>query len=249
MTLSMASGGAERVISLIALFLMEVYNVKLILFYNSIQYDLPENLEVVSFTDKKLSFWRKIYLFPLFIYKYIALLRKEKVDISLSFLIRPNLVNGMARVFAPDTKVILSERCYPTITYQSSWVKYGMYKLLIPLFYNKADALFPNSVYINKDLVKNFSLKIPAHVIYNPVKQPDKYREITPVKQKPVKLICVSFMRKLKNHVMIVKALPYCKTPYEMTFLGDGSEMDALVSLSKKLQVDKYIHFPGRVKM
>ncbi|MCD7914410.1 MAG: hypothetical protein LUG96_03550 [Tannerellaceae bacterium] len=143
MTLSMASGGAERVISLIALFLMEVYNVKLILFYNSIQYDLPENLEVVSFTDKKLSFWRKIYLFPLFIYKYIALLRKEKVDISLSFLIRPNLVNGMARVFAPDTKVILSERCYPTITYQSSWVKYGMHKLLIPLFYNKADALFP----------------------------------------------------------------------------------------------------------
>src|SRR5690606_37864112 len=140
LTISLASGGAEKVISLLLPELVKSYNVYLILFYNVIHFDIPKEVKTIilngSNSDK--TTW-KILNFPHFIIKYHRFLRKHKPDIAVSFLTRPNLINGMMKIRFPGLKIILSERGYPSINYKSSSFRYGLYKILIPILYNRAD--------------------------------------------------------------------------------------------------------------
>jgi N-acetylgalactosamine-N,N'-diacetylbacillosaminyl-diphospho-undecaprenol 4-alpha-N-acetylgalactosaminyltransferase len=92
LTLSMGSGGAERVISLIIPLLIEKYDVTLVLFNNLIHYELPSKELKILYLNKgkKLSFVHKIILFPYSIYKYISFMKKNNITVSISFLTRPN---------------------------------------------------------------------------------------------------------------------------------------------------------------
>jgi N-acetylgalactosamine-N,N'-diacetylbacillosaminyl-diphospho-undecaprenol 4-alpha-N-acetylgalactosaminyltransferase len=245
LTLGMSSGGAERVISLIVPLLIKQYDVTLILFNNVIHYDLPIGLKIYILNNgNQQSFLCKIFSFPILIYKFIMFLKKNSVGVSISFLTRPNLINGIGKIFCPKTKVIISERCFPSIAYKSFKLRYYLYKFLIPFLYNKADILFSNSIYINNDLKTNFNLKIPSFVIYNPVnivehqKLEDKDDDI-------LHIIHVGSMSLIKKQDLIIQALSICKCLYRMTFVGDGVMMNTLKEISHQLKLEN-IDFAGR---
>jgi N-acetylgalactosamine-N,N'-diacetylbacillosaminyl-diphospho-undecaprenol 4-alpha-N-acetylgalactosaminyltransferase len=118
-----------------------------------------------------------------------------------------------------------------------------LYKAIIPIIYNKADILFSNSIYINKDLIANFRLKIPSYVIYNPVNVSQNY----PIERNEeiLNIIHVGSMSLIKNQKLILRALSICRKPYTMIFLGDGTMMNALRSMTEQLNLDK-VNFFGR---
>lgn len=244
----MNRGGAEKVISTILPKLDLKYKVTLILFYDSIEFSIPETIEVVILSSKKnLNFFEKILFFPTAILKYNKLLKTEKVDISLSFLTRPNFINSIIKIFNKSVKIIISERCYPSIAYKSHKLRWYLYKILIPFLYNKADFLFSNSIHINEDLRKNFNIRIPMVVIYNPIDIPAT--DIIMEKNiEEFKVVNVGSFTTVKNQKIIVDAIKKLNFKVRLTLLGDGPNKDGLISYARKLDLNNLVDFKGQVR-
>lgn len=247
MAISLNRGGAEKVISTIIPFLQLEYTVTLVLFYNSIEFEIPKNLNIIFISSKsKLSFLEKIFFFPIAVIKYLRILKSEKIDVSISFLTRPNFINAITKFFNKHHRVIISERCYPSIAYKSYKLRWYLYKILIPFLYNKADVLFSNSTHINEDLKNNFNLVIPMTVVYNPIEIPSlkfTFQKIT----EEFKVINVGSLTNLKNQRMIIEAIKNVNFKVELTLLGDGPNKDELGNYVNAQALNKSVFLPGKV--
>src|SRR5690606_14415372 len=135
-------------------------------------------------------------------------------------------------------------RLYPSINYKSSTFRYELYKILIPILYNKADVVFSNLISINHDLRNNFRITRPLKVVYNPV---------IPVKQKKyfpsiiIKIITVGSLRPIMNHSMILDAIQNLPNSH-LTILGDGQLRNDLEQRAKNLGIGHRVDFKGIVK-
>lgn len=247
--MTMGSGGAEKVISLFLPKLMNDYNVTLVLFYDVFHFEIPEGLIVEILVKKKtISNFQKIFLFPIVFFRYLRIIRKGNVKVSISFLTRPNFINGLLKIFLGDKiKVMMSERNYPSIEYRSSKLRYYLYKLLIPALYNKADCLFSNSEWINKDLKENFNVSAVFKVIYNPIILPQANKKKL-FSAGHVRFINVGRVIATKNQELIIDAFGGIRESYHMSFLGDGILMGYLREKIEKSGVSGNIKFVGKVK-
>jgi N-acetylgalactosamine-N,N'-diacetylbacillosaminyl-diphospho-undecaprenol 4-alpha-N-acetylgalactosaminyltransferase len=163
---SLANGGAERQVSILLQELHKRYNITLVLMNNSIFYEIPENVEVI-FLEKSEPFEngiKKLLKLPFLALKYKKLLKEKNIDISLSFMNRPNYVNVLAKLLGSKSKTIISERAMPSLQHKNGLQGF-INKVLIKHLYKKADFVISNSKGNQKDLKENF--KIDAEVIYN----------------------------------------------------------------------------------
>ncbi|TYB76233.1 glycosyltransferase [Bizionia myxarmorum] len=246
-------GGAEKVVSLLLHELTKYYDVTLILLYNEIKLPIHKDARVVILskeneTFKTTVFGRTLDYFK-FIFKYQKVLKEEKIDVAISFLVRQNFLNGIAKMFNSKLKTIISERCFPSIMYKDGKATYFFTKLLIPYFYNKNDKLFSNSIYINKDLIDNYKLKIDTSVIYNPIITKPIKPEIMPYKDlgKDFKVVTVGRLIPVKNQKSIIEAISKLPSLFYLEIYGDGHLQDKLTELSNERQVTNRIHFNGNV--
>lgn len=226
-TMSMSSGGAERVISLLLQKLPDDYDVSLLLFFKDIHYEIPSKVKTITMSDKKrLNIRERIMLVPKVISFLKQYLKNESPDVSLSFLTQPNIINGLLKKSFPNIKIIISERNYPSIEYRSSKFRYYLYKYLLPKYYNKADIIFSNSEWINRDLKDNFHIcNDKMKVIYNPIilpVNPKKFDEaITSIN---IKLINVGRLIPVKNQSLIINAISgLLNHKFELLLVGDGA--------------------------
>lgn len=247
--LTLASGGAEKVISLLLPKLMDDYNVSLILFNDNFHFEAPEGLHIEVLIKKKgLSNFEKVFLFPIIFFRYLRLVKKNKIDVAISFLIRPNFINCLTKiVLGKKIKVILSERNYPSMRYRPTIVRYYFYKLLIPLLYSRADYLFSNSEWINKDLKENFNVSGKFEVIYNPIILPKISERKLPVNG-TVRFINVGRMTPIKNQELIIDSLGSIHRQCKLIFLGDGDLKSRLIEKAEKLNISNSVEFAGEVK-
>jgi len=245
----MGSGGAEKVIGLFLPKLMSDYNVTLVLFYDIFHFEIPADLPAeILIKGKRLTTFQKIFLFPIAFFRYLNFVKRNKIEVSVSFLTRPNFVNGLLKVFMKDKiKVIMSERNYPSIEYRSSKARYHLYKFLIPILYSKADHLFSNSEWINKDLKENFGVFAPFKVIYNPILLPEVSGKALSGDH-PVRFISVGRVIAIKNQELIIDAFSSIKEAYQMRFLGAGNLIDYLNNKIEALGKTEHIEFLGSVK-
>jgi len=247
--MTMGSGGAEKVIGLFLPKLMSDYNVTLVLFYDIFHFEIPADLPAeILIKGKRLTTFQKIFLFPIAFFRYLNFVKRNKIEVSVSFLTRPNFVNGLLKVFMKDKiKVIMSERNYPSIEYRSSKARYHLYKFLIPILYSKADHLFSNSEWINKDLKENFGVFAPFKVIYNPILLPEVSGKALSGDH-PVRFISVGRVIAIKNQELIIDAFSSIKEAYQMRFLGAGNLIDYLNNKIEALGKTEHIEFLGSVK-
>lgn len=250
LTISMGAGGAERVINRLLPYWKKEYDVNLVLFYDIRHYTVPEDVPVTVLSKANTSALMKPVLFFSYFLKYNRFIRESGIDVSLSFLTRPNLINGLVGLFNRGLKTISSERCYPSATYKSHFFRYALYKILIPLLYNRCTLLFSNSVHINKDLKKNFGVKIPMHVIYNPIDKDARVLETSEqfFSRKPFNIVNVGSIYQPKNQQLLVDAMGELKGEDSIcTFIGDGVLRRRLEeSVSEKSLSGKVI-FQGKV--
>lgn len=251
--LSMASGGAERVISRLLNPLSQEYSVTLVLLYDIIHYKIPQNVKIRILLPKsslEMSPFQKIFNLFKASLKYYKFIKRNDISLSISFLTIPNLINGFLKIRSKKIITIISERAFPTITYNYRTSSKLMAKYILPFLYNKCDFLFSNSVYINKDLKESFKIKIPMTVIYNPISINEKYIKIVEDFKlvKKFDFINVGGFYRRKNHELILRALTLLEPEeFHFTHLGAGDLETDLKGLSRKLSIDKQISFIGKV--
>ncbi|WP_410877812.1 glycosyltransferase [Myroides sp. DW712] len=242
--INLSSGGAEKVISLLLKKLHEDYHVYLILMNDKIHFNIPKEVEIVFLSKGNTSFFKKIFSFFIMLYKYWKFLNKNNIDVSISFLTRPNLINGCMKYFNPKLKVIISERCFPSIAYRSNILRFKLYKLLFPIFYNKSDLLFSNSQYINNDLKNNFKVSIPMKVIYNPIELSSGVAYNTDLGND---IIYVGKLVDIKNPILLLKAIQRENNiDFSITIVGDGPHKNVLEDYINQCNL-KNIYFTGVV--
>jgi N-acetylgalactosamine-N,N'-diacetylbacillosaminyl-diphospho-undecaprenol 4-alpha-N-acetylgalactosaminyltransferase len=246
-------GGAEKVVSLLLGELSKYYDVTLILLYDEIKLPIPKDTKIIILsksgdTFKTSSFGRIIDIIK-FVFKYIKVIKKEKIDVAISFLIIQNIINSIAKIFNPKLKTIVSERCFPSIMYSHDKTTSAITNTFIPFFYNKNDKLFSNSIYINQDLVSNYNLKIDTSVIYNPIITKSSKPGLEPYKdsEKPFHIATIGRLIPVKNQKSIVESLNMLSNNIHLDLYGDGELLDKLKAQSKNLNIEERIHFHGNV--
>jgi N-acetylgalactosamine-N,N'-diacetylbacillosaminyl-diphospho-undecaprenol 4-alpha-N-acetylgalactosaminyltransferase len=250
-TISLGSGGAEKVISLLLKQLVKDYNVSLVLFYNVIHFPIPDDVNVVILSQKGTDrpYYARFFNFISFLFKYSKFIKSEKIETSISFLAFPNILNGIIAMFNKKVRTIISERGFPSDN-TSSKISLYISKIFYPILYNRCDALFSNSVHINKDLKDNFGVKLPMEVIYNPIVIPSNtiVPESLNDNKKSLNIITAGTLNKRKNHIMIIRALKNLDNNVNLTILGGGVLQDYLQDEILKLNLTDKVKLGGKVK-
>ena len=251
LTLSLGSGGAEKVISLLLKELKNDYNVSLVLFYNVIHFPIPEEVDVVILSEKGANrpYYLRFFDFISFLIKYKRFIKNKNIDIAVSFLAFPNLINGIIAMLNKKVKTIISERGFPSDN-TTSKISLLISKVFYPIFYNRCDALFSNSTHINKDLKDNFGIKIPMEVIYNPIEIPPKTinPETLSENEQSLNIITAGTLNKRKNHIMIIRALKELKDNVKLIILGGGELQNYLEEEIIKSNLENRVKLGGKVK-
>lgn len=251
--ISLASGGAEKVISLLLKKLVVDYDVTLILVYDLIHFEIPKEVDLIILANdsstKHFTFFRQFSNFVKYTLKYLRILKRKEIDIAISFLAYPNFLNSIAKMRFSKLKTIISERGFPsdnTTTKTSFYIS----KIIYPLLYNRNDKLFSNSIYINRDLQENFNVKIPMGVIYNPIQMPRQKVDFNKTSNMPLefRIVNVGTLNSRKNQSMIIKAIGLLKNGYQLDIIGMGPLIHNLESLILKNNLKDKINLKGTVK-
>ncbi|MDX1277191.1 glycosyltransferase [Oceanihabitans sediminis] len=237
--------GTERVVCRLANELVKYYNVTLVLMFNTVDLAIHKDVQIIPISKMKhhynhaASTKLKTFLYSAIIYSKI--LKENNIDISISFLVKQNIINSITKMRNPKLKTIISERCFPSKTYDSTGKK------LVKYFYNKNDALFSNSIHINKDLSENFDLNIPSYVLYNPIytleQQPDFVKN--PKEKNPFKIIAVGRLNPVKNYKSLIETIPLLEEKVELNIYGAGILEEDLKNLTNSLKLNELIIFKG----
>ena len=169
---SLGSGGAERVLSLLLPTFTKHYRVHLVLMADIIHYKIPKEVEVTFLEESKVDENQilKLLKLPILGYKYKKFCEENKIDISFSFMNRPNYINVFSKIFGGKAKTVISERAMPSLEYGGGGFKSIINRVLIKKLYPKADKIIANSEANKKDLTDNFNIeKEKIKRIYNPI--------------------------------------------------------------------------------
>jgi N-acetylgalactosamine-N,N'-diacetylbacillosaminyl-diphospho-undecaprenol 4-alpha-N-acetylgalactosaminyltransferase len=220
---SLASGGAERVISILLNQLKDRYDITLYLMNDTIFYNIPKNLKITYLenSDSKESGIKKLLKLPILAWKYKKL---NNSDISLSFMNRPNYINILAKLFGMKSKVLISERIAPSQEYKTNTLKDKISRFLIKNLYSKANLIIPNAEGIKSDLINNFEIdKNLIKVINNPVdieKIENLKKEEVEFRDKTFSFITIGRMQYQKNHKLLIDAIKDIDA--KLYIIGDG---------------------------
>jgi len=243
---SLASGGAERVVSILLNELKDKYNITLVLMNDTIFYDIPKNLQIICLenSNPNESGIKKLLKLPLLAWKYRNV---NKSDISLSFMNRPNYVNIIAKLMGMKSKVIISERAMPSIQHKSG-LQGLLNRFLIQYLYNKSDLVIANSRGNAIDLINNFNIK-KVETVYNPC----DIEEILEQSKENIELnyngfifVTVGRLDNGKNHKLIVEAMQHINA--KLYIVGDGELKKNLELTIENLELQDKVFLLGRQK-
>lgn len=246
---SLASGGAERVVSILLNELKNDFDTTLILMNDTIFYELPKDIEIIYLekSNPHESGIKKLLKLPFLGFKYRSL---NKSDISLSFMNRPNYINIFAKIFGMKGKVFISERIAPSQEYKTNGVKDIISRFLIKKMYNKSDKIIPNSKGIGYDLIDSFHvIEDKIKIINNPVnlsKIKKMSQEESNLQNDIFTFITIGRMHHQKNHKLLINAIKNINA--KLYIIGDGELKKDLQNQIKDLKLEKKVILLGRQK-
>jgi len=249
---TLATGGAERVVSLLIHNWKNRYDITLVLLTDLIEYDLPKNISIICLEQPfRANGFLTTFKIPLLAWRYKNLCWKNKADVSLSFLKRPNYINCLSKLLGNKARIIISERAYfseflktlPTLEKKLSI-------FLTKKLYPHADLIITNSQIMRIDLEKNFNIHSQYRVIHNPMnlalmERLSKVEVDFPVRE-TFNFINVGAFRKQKNQKNLIEAFNKIKhLNVRFFFLGNRFLEKYLWSKVKEMQLESQIIFLG----
>ena len=226
---SLASGGAERVVSTLLEELKKKFDITLVLMNDTIFYNIPEDVHV-EYMEKSSNLESgiiKLIKLPFLAFKYKKLCRSKNIDISLSFMNRPNYINIFAKILGMKSKVIISERAMPSLQHKSG-IQGKINKFLISFLYKHADVITANSIGNTKDLENNFNCK-NVITISNPFDLENiklLAKEEIDFRDDKFTFVTVGRLDVGKNHKLMLEAIKNIDAKLYM--IGDGELRDEL---------------------
>ncbi len=222
---SLDAGGAERVVSILAEELSSSFDISLVLMSKKIFYLVPDHIDIQYLDDTEVTEngLIKLLKLPYLALKYKNICKTNNIDISMSFMNRPNYINILSRAFGNDAKILINERAMPSLQHQ-----YGLQgrinRFLIKRLYNYADLVIANSSGNCQDLKNNFGIS-KVQTINNPFDL-DKIESLS-VEQVNFDYRCFTFVTvgRLdygKNHKLLIKAFSRIKDA-QLIIIGDGN--------------------------
>ncbi len=248
---SMASGGAERVVSHLLPYLSEKYQVTLVLMNQTINYEIPQKLPVVylerSHADEPALL--KLLKLPWLAWRYKKWLDSNGIDISFSFMNRPNYINALASLFGTSCKIIISERGAPSKQYEGSSPFALINRILIRVLYPQANHISVNSQGSLADLKYHFGITKPITVFYNPVDISsialDRPKDLT--HHKPIRCISIGRLDEGKNHKLQIDVLSrFTCNEIRLDILGEGRLESKLKKYIRNKKCEDIIFLQGR---
>ena len=240
---SLASGGAERQVSILLKELSKKYKIYLVLMNDTIFYEIPKNVEVF-YLEKSNPFEsgiKKLLKIPFLAMKYKKFLKEKEIDVSLSFMNRPNYINVLAN------RGIVSERINPFEEYKTNSLKDKINRLLVKALYKKAKKVIPNSkgteIELNNRGIKN------TEVIYNmlELKKIGKLRnEEIDLQKEKFTFITIGRLEPQKNTILLIEAIKNIDA--KLWIIGDGYLRDSLELKVKNEKLEEKVKFLGRQK-
>ncbi len=249
---SLKGGGAERVVSHLSLNLSkEKYNIFLILFdSSSMKYPFSGRLIDINLKASNNPIKKAFNLVRRY-FKIKKIKEKYNIDISISFLDGPNLINILTK---RNDKVLISVRGFPSR--RSKGIYSFMLRYLIKLFYNKADKIIGVSNLINIDLEKNYKINNEKLIaIYNPCnldevqdlsKESIENNEINIFENKVI--ITAGRLNDLKGHWHLIRAFKKINNfnkEAKLVILGEGNLREYLQTLINELDLENHVHLLG----
>lgn len=238
---SLACGGAERVVSILLNELKDKFDIILILMNDEIVYKIPKNQQIIYLgnSDPDENGLLKFLKLPFLGFKYREICKKNNIEISMSFMNRPNFINILAKVFGNRIKTIISERSMPSLQHKNGLQGFVNRKL-IKFLYKKADIVIANSHGNRLDLKNNFFIN-NVLTINNPIENiPDK--KIS--KNDKFTFVTIGRLDKGKNHKLIIEAMKDLDA--NLYIIGDGELHKQLSIQIKKLKLEDKVFLLGQ---
>ena len=243
---SLAGGGAERVVSILLNELKDKFNITLVLMNDTILYDIPNKLKIIYLenSNPNESGIKKLIKLPILGLKYKKICKDNNIDISLSFMNRPNYINIISKLFGNKIKIIISERAMPSLQHKIG-LQGKINIFLITCLYHHADIITANSLGNSLDLKNNFAIN-NILTISNPVdiKQILKLsKENIILKKEKFTFITIGRLDRGKNHQLVINAMKDIDA--KLYIIGDGELKNELENQIKKLKLEKNIFLLG----
>lgn len=238
---SLSSGGAERVMSDMADFLVEKgYSVSLVTLNPWVDdfYNLNEKINRIPFETFSTSgsLIGKIMFNMGRIFQLRALIKKNNPDVVLSFLDVTNVTTIIASS-GLNVKVVVSERIDPEVNPLLNKFWFNLRRFL----YKRADAVVAQT--INASFWLNKNCKIKTHVIPNPVRKLVK-RDI----ERGKTIVSIGRLDKQKGHDFLIKSFSEIEKKYSdwtLEIYGEGIEKQALNNLISSFNLSSKVFLRG----
>ena len=252
---SLSSGGAEKVLSVLANELVnQKYNIEIIFLEKNEFYELDKRIKktYLSVFNGKENGIKKLLFLPILAWRLKKYIQNNDIKLIQSHVFRANYVNVLAKIFGANHQAQLVTAGRISRYKEESLIgKINLF--LIKNLYKKADLLIYKSKGMMNDANKLFNFKNKSIVINNPydikkIKElfNEKVNDFV-FKENKIYLVSVGRLISLKRNQDLIKSLKYLPQNIEIIFLGEGNEKENLLNLTKQLNVEKRVHFLGRV--
>lgn len=246
LTYSLASGGAEKVVSILLWELKNNFDITLFLMNKEIFYDVPKNTKIIYLENSNAqeSGIKKLLKLLLLAYKYKKL---SSCDISLSFMNRPNYINILAKLFGMRSTVVISERAMPSLQHKNGLQGF-INRVLIRLLYGHANTIIANSQGNAQDLKDHFTCQnvriIPN--LFDIKKIQTLSKEDAKLDDKSFNFITIGRLDKGKNHILLIEAMRDIDA--RLYIIGDGELRSSLIQKVEQWGLTDKVFFLGRKK-
>lgn len=251
---SLNLGGAERVVSHLLKNLEADFDLHLALYSRQIEYEIPKSIPVFdlgqSLDENPFTIFLKI---PLLAYRLHRYCKQNEIQTSVAFLNRPCYINAVMRsLFGFKGQIIMCERTHQsTILSSNSWLFRKVSSRLVKYSYNRANLVLVNSYASKYDLQKNFKVRRPMQVIYNPV----DIHSVQRLSNEPTDFVfdpnCFHFIsvggfRKEKNlHILLDAFFIIKHLPVKLVLVGSGALHKELEQKVHDLDLTEKVVFIG----
>ena len=251
---SLASAGAEKVVSILLNSFSDEYEVHLILLNNIIE--VPVNrvkMPVTIIDTDRPSEGSKVFdilKIPLLASRLKTYLTENKIDICISFLNRSNFIACFAKKTGWKGKLIICERAHTSSVYNNHSIAGKTGRFLVRRLYKNADLIITNAIGQSEDLRETYRLKNKITVIYNPidldqhaVKSAEPVTDFTFTK---FTFILSGRFHPQKNHSLLLHAVTLIKhLDFEVLLIGRGPGEQMAKNLAAELGIENKIKFLG----
>jgi N-acetylgalactosamine-N,N'-diacetylbacillosaminyl-diphospho-undecaprenol 4-alpha-N-acetylgalactosaminyltransferase len=244
---SLASGGAERVVSILLNELPNKYDITLVLMKNKIEYDIPKEIKIAFLEDSDPyeSGIAKLLKLPYLGFRYKRLCKENQITVSLSFMNRPNYINIFAKLFGNRARTIISERAMPSLQHKVG-IQGKINRFLIKQLYPYSDVVTANSMGNSLDLRDNFGID-GVVTINNPFdieKIEKESKESIELKRDRFVFITIGRLDSGKNHKLMIDAIR--EIDANLYIIGEGELREELETQIEKLELENRVSLLGR---